>query len=458
VTSLADTPAAPRHRVVIVGGGFGGLRAVKALRRAPVDITLVDRRNFHLFQPLLYQVATGSLSPGEIATPLRAVLRRQHNARVVLGEVHDFDLASREVVVGRAAGGGEDIRLAYDSLIVAAGMRNHYFGHDEWQESAPALKSLEDALAIRRRILLAFEAAEMETDPTARREWLTFVVVGGGPTGVELAGQIGEIAGDTMRNQFSSYDPTAARVLLVEGAGRILGMFQPSQSAQAVRSLGDIGVTVRTRCFVREVDATGVSVEQDGRSEHIAARTIVWAAGVAASPLAARLAEAAEVETDRIGRVPVGADLTISGHPEVFAIGDMVAVDGTPLPGVAPVAMQMGRYAGRAIKRRLAGEPPTPFAYKDKGNLATIGRAKAVAELRGLRFHGFVAWWLWLAVHLFYLIGFQNRVLVMVRWSWSFVTRGRGARLITGDGLAPEWIAVPEPVAGPEWSDSWSDH
>lgn len=430
----------------MVGGGFGGLRAVKALRRAPVDITLVDRRNFHLFQPLLYQVATGSLSPGEIATPLRAVLRRQRNARVVLGEVHDFDLAAREVVVGRAAGGGEDIRLPYDSLIVAAGMRNHYFGHDEWQDAAPALKSLEDALAIRRRILLAFEAAEMETDPVARREWLTFVVVGGGPTGVELAGQIGEIAGDTMRNQFSTYDPSAARVLLVEGAERILGSFQPSQSAQAVRSLGDIGVTVRTRCFVRDVDATGVRVEQDGRSEHIAARTIVWAAGVSASPLATRLAEAADLETDRLGRVPVHADLSIPGHPEVFAIGDMVAVDGTPLPGVAPVAMQMGRYAGDAIARRLAGETPAPFAYKDKGNLATIGRAKAVAELRGLRFHGFVAWWLWLAVHLFYLIGFQNRVLVMVRWSWSFVTRGRGARLITGDGLAPEWIEVPQPV------------
>jgi NADH dehydrogenase len=446
MTAFADSAPMP-HRVVIVGGGFGGLRAVKTLKGAPVDITLVDRRNFHLFQPLLYQVATGSLSPGEIATPLRAVLRRQRNVRVVLGEVHDFDLASREVVVGRAAGGGEDLRLGYDTLVVAAGMHNHYFGHDEWQESAPALKSLEDALAIRRRILLAFEAAEMETDAAARREWLTFVVVGGGPTGVELAGQIGEIAGDTMRNQFSSYDPRAARVLLVEGAERILGTFHPSQSARAVRSLGDIGVTVRTRCFVREVDPTGVTVEQDGRSEHIAARTVVWAAGVAASPLAARLAAAAGLETDGAGRVPVRTDLTLRGHPEVLAIGDMVAVEGMPLPGVAPVAMQMGRHAGQSILRRLAGEEPEPFRYKDKGNLATIGRAKAVAELRGLRFHGFLAWWLWLAVHLFYLIGFQNRVLVMVRWSWSFVTRGRGARLITGDGLAPEWVAVPEPVS-----------
>ena len=441
------TDGEPPHRVVIVGGGFGGLRAAKALKRAPVDVTLIDRRNFHLFQPLLYQVATGSLSPGEIATPLRAVLRRQRNVRVVLGEVHDFDLTAREVVVGRAAGGGEDLRLPYDSLVVAAGMRNHYFGHDEWQDAAPALKSLEDALTIRRRILLAFEAAEMETDEVARREWLTFVVVGGGPTGVELAGQIGEIAGDTMRNQFSSYDPSAARVLLVEGAARILGSFEPSQSTHAVRSLGDIGVTVRTRCLVRDVDAGGVTVEQDGREERIAARTIVWAAGVAASPLAARLAEAAGVETDRLGRVPVGHDLALAGHPNVFAVGDMAAVVATPLPGVAPVAMQMGHYVGHAIGTRLAGQVPAPFRYKDKGNLATIGRAKAVAELFGVRFHGFLAWWLWLAVHLFYLIGFQNRVLVMVRWSWSFVTRGRGARLITGDGLAPEWVEALSPGA-----------
>ena len=426
----------PAHRVVIIGGGFAGLQAARSLQGAPVQVTLIDRRNFHLFQPLLYQVATGSLSPGEIATPLRAVLRRQTNVRVVLGEVHDFDLSAREVVVGRAADGGEDLRLPYDSLVVAAGMRNHYFGHDEWQEAAPALKSLEDALAIRRRILIAFEAAEMETDETVRREWLTFVVVGGGPTGVELAGQLGEIAGDTMRNQFSSYDPAAAHVLLVEGTERILGSFEPNQSAHAVRALADLGVAVRTRCFVRDVDTGGVTVEQDGREERIAARTIVWAAGVAASPLAARLAEAAGVEADRLGRIPVGHDLTLEGHPEVFAIGDMAAVAGTPLPGVAPVAMQMGHYAGGAIRTRLAGGTPAPFRYKDKGNLATIGRARAVAELFGVRFHGFLAWWLWLAVHLFYLIGFQNRVLVMVRWSWSFVTRGRGARLITGDGLA----------------------
>ena len=432
-----------RHRVVIVGGGFAGLRAAKALRRAPVDITLIDRRNFHLFQPLLYQVATGSLSPGEIATPLRAVLRRQKNTRVVLGEVNDFDLTARQVIVGRAAGGGEDIRVPYDSLIVATGMKNHYFGHDEWSHSAPALKSLEDALAIRRRVLIAFEAAEMETDDQARREWLTFVVVGGGPTGVELAGQIGEIAGDTMRNQFSSYDPAAATVLLLEGADRILLAFDPSQSAHAVKALGKLGVTVTTNALVREVDDAGVTVEQSGHSEHIAARTVVWAAGVAATSLAGKLAAAAGLQPDRVGRVPVTDHLTIEGHPDVFALGDMVTVTDKKLPGVAPAAMQMGTYAGRAIRNRLRGTASPPFEYKDKGNVATIGRAKAVADISGVRFHGFIAWWLWLALHLFYLIGFQNRVLVMVRWSWSFVTRGRGARLITGDDLAPERVTAP---------------
>ena len=432
-----------RHRVVIVGGGFAGLRAAKALRRAPVDVTLIDRRNFHLFQPLLYQVATGSLSPGEIATPLRAVLRRQKNARVVLGEVHDFDLTARQVIVGRAAGGGEDVRLPYDSLIVATGMKNHYFGHDEWSESAPALKSLEDALAIRRRVLIAFEAAEMETDDQTRREWLTFVVVGGGPTGVELAGQIGEIAGDTMRNQFNSFDPAAATVLLLEGADRILLAFDPSQSVHAVKALGKLGVTVKTDTLVRAVDDGGVTVEQNGHSEHVAARTVVWAAGVAATPLAGKLAAAAGLQPDRVGRVPVTERLTIAGHPDIFALGDMVTVTDKKLPGVAPTAMQMGTYAGRAIRNRLRGTASPPFVYKDKGNVATIGRAKAVADISGVRFHGFVAWWLWLALHLFYLIGFQNRVLVIVRWSWSFVTRGRGARLITGNGLAPEWVTAP---------------
>jgi NADH dehydrogenase len=445
--SLPAKQPADRHRVVIVGGGFGGLRTAKALKRAPVDVTLIDRRNFHLFQPLLYQVATGSLSPGEIATPLRAVLRPQKNARVVLGEVRDIDLAAQELLVGRAAGGGEDLRVAYDTLVVATGMKNHYFGHDEWGESAPALKSLEDALEIRRRILVAFEAAEMEPDEAARQEWLTFVVVGGGPTGVELAGQIGEIALDTMKNQFRSIDPAAATVLLLEGAERILLAFTPDQSAHAVKALAKLGVTVRTNCFVRTVDADGVTVEHDGASEHIAARTVVWAAGVTATSLGARIAGAAGVPTDRAGRVPVTEYLAVENHPNVFAIGDTATVRGMELPGVAPAAMQMGTYVGKAIRARLAGRAPEPFIYKDKGNVATIGRGKAVADISGVRFHGYIAWWLWLALHLFYLIGFQNRLLVFVRWSWSFVTRGRGARLITGNERIPD--PQSEPSGGP---------
>ena len=428
---------------MVVGGGFAGLLATKKLKRAPVDVTLIDRRNFHLFQPLLYQVATGSISPGEIASPLRAVLRRHKNVRVVLGEVHGFDLAGRKVIVGRAAGGGEDIRIGYDSLVVAAGMRNHYFGNDQWAAHAPALKSLEDALAIRRRILLAFEAAEVETDPDARRRWLTFVVVGGGPTGVELAGQIGEIAADTMRNQFHAFDPADATVLLLEGADRILLTFDPSLSTKAVDSLRHLGVAVRTKCLVKDVDPYGVTVLDDGRPEHIAARTVVWAAGVAPSPLAAAIVEAAGIAPDRRGRVPVTAHLTLADHPEVFTIGDIAAPDGMDLPGVAPTAMQMGRYTGRAIRDRVRGREVAPFRYRDKGNVATIGRARAVAEVKGLKFHGVFAWWLWLAIHIFYLIGFQNRLIVMIRWSWSFVTHGRGARLITGDGLAPEWVTPP---------------
>jgi len=432
VTSHHEVAGVTRHRVLVVGGGFGGLSAITALRDEPVDITLVDRRNYHLFQPLLYQVATGSLSPGEIAVPLRAVLRRQRNVRVILGEVEDFDLERREVVVSRAATDDEEIRVGYDTLIVAAGMENHYFGNDEWRDVAPALKSLEDALDIRARILLAFEAAETESDPGERQRLLTFVVVGGGPTGVELAGQIAEISRDTMRDQFRAFNPAQARVYLVEGADRVLLSFEPGQSEHARRDLEALGVTVRTGCMVEGADAEGVEISQGSHRERIEARTLVWAAGVKASPLARRLADAADLSPDRAGRVPVEADLTLPGHPEVMAIGDMAAVADRPLPGIAPVAMQMGRHAGAAVKRRVAGAAPEPFSYRDKGNLATIGRAKAVASLFGMRFSGFVAWWLWLAVHLFYLIGFQNRLLVMTRWTWSFFTRGRGARLITG--------------------------
>jgi NADH dehydrogenase len=425
-----------RHRVVVVGGGFGGLQAVKKLRRLPVDVTLVDRRNFHLFQPLLYQVATGGLSPGEIATPLRGIFKRADNVRVVLAEVSGFDLERRLVLLDWLADGSVDGGLEYDTLIVAAGSRYSYFGHDEWRQLAPDVKTLESALEVRRRILLAFEAAELETDPELRAEWLTFVVVGAGPTGVELAGQIAEIAGDTLRRNFRAMNPREARILLVEAADRVLTAFPPTLSARAQRSLLRLGVTPLVDHLVVELDERSVTVEQAGARERIPARTVVWAAGVAASPLARALAEAAGEEPVRGGRVVVEADLTLPGHPEVLVIGDMAEVRGTPdLPvGVAPVAMQEGRYAARVVHDRLEHIHPPPFRYLDKGSLATIGRARAVADIKGLHVGGFLAWLMWLVLHLFYLVGFQNRVLVLIRWATGFLTRGRGARLITGAG------------------------
>lgn len=426
-----------RHRVVIVGGGFGGLQAAEKLGRADADVTLVDRRNFHLFQPLLYQVATGALSPGEIASPLRGVLKRQRNTAVMLGDVTGIDLDARRVALQQE--GERPVDLEYDTLIVAAGARHSYFGHDEWAEIAPGLKSLEDALELRRRILSAFEAAEIEQDPEVQRALLTFVVVGAGPTGVELAGQIAEIARDTVRRDFRHIDPTTARIILVEGADRVLTAFSESLSRKAERQLEKLGVTVRDQRFVIDVDADGVTVKlADGSQEHIGSRTVIWAAGVEASPLAAALAEASGAPLDRAGRITVEPDLTLPGHPEVFALGDMVRVsDGDggqiPLPGVAPAAMQQGRYAARVIRRRLAEEtPPGPFHYVDKGNLATIGRMKAVGEIKGLPLSGTIAWLGWLFIHLFYLTGLQNRVLVLIRWTVSFLTHGRGARLITG--------------------------
>ena len=417
-----------RHRVVVVGGGFAGLQAVRALRRARVDVTLVDRRNFHLFQPLLYQVATGALTAGEIATPLRGILKRQRNVRVVLGEVRGFDLQERRVLL-------EGNAIDYDTLVVAAGAGDAYFGHDEWRSAAPGLKTLEDAIEIRRRILGAFEAAELETDEARRRAWLTFAVVGGGPTGVELAGQIAEIAHDTLRRDFRSIDPRAARILLVEGADRLLGSFPEPSSARAARALERLGVTPVLDRPVVDVDREAVTLRcGDGTPQRIPARTVVWAAGVRASGLAETLGRATGAGVDRAGRVSVAPDLTLPGHPEVFALGDMIRVDGAePLPGVAPVAMQQGRYAAKAIRARLKDREPRPFRYLDKGNVATIGRRKAVADIRGLRLSGTLAWLIWLFVHLFYLAGLQNRVLVLIRWTASFVTRGRGARLITGE-------------------------
>jgi NADH dehydrogenase len=425
------------HRVVVVGGGFGGLQAALRLRRAPAEVTLVDRRNFHLFQPLTYQVATGALSPGEIAYPLRAVFKHHRNVRVVLAEVADFDLDGRRLLLRPVGGVPAPESLPYDTLVVSGGSRYSYFGHDAWSAHAAEVKSLESALTLRSRLLTAFEAAELEPDPERRAAWLTFVVVGAGPTGVEIAGQIAELARDTLRRDFRAADPRAARILLVEAADRVLTSFPPSLSTRAARSLERLGVTPLLGHTVVAVDADGVTVDAGaGRAERVASRTVVWAAGVTASSLASRLGELTGAERDRAGRVTVEADLTLPGHPEVFALGDMVRVRGADgavvtLPGLAPVAMQEGRYVAKVVRTRLRGREAPPFRYRDKGNLATIGRATAVAEIKGLRLSGFLAWATWLTVHLWYLVGFQNRILVFIRWSFSFLTHGRGARLIT---------------------------
>ena len=420
-----------KHRVVIVGGGFGGLYAAKALAKAPVDVTLIDRRNFHLFQPLLYQVATGGLSPANIAAPLRSVLRRQKNARVLLGEVVGFDLDRRVVKLA-------DHEIPYDSLIVATGARHHYFGHPEWEETAPGLKTIEDATTMRRRILSAFEAAELCPDPERRQALLTFVVVGGGPTGVELAGTLAELAHRTLRNDFRSIHPERARVLLVEGLDRVLGTFPPDLSAKAQRALEKLGVTVRTNTSVIDVHPERVTLRYGEQTEVLPSHTILWGAGVQGSPLGRLLADATGAELDRAGRVMVERDLSVKGRPEVFVIGDLANYSyqtGKPLPGVAPVAMQQGRYVAGVIERRLRGEAMPPFHYHDRGSMATIGRSAAVADLGWMHFGGFLAWLAWLFIHLIYLIEFQNRLLVLTQWAWNYVTRNRAARLITGEDL-----------------------
>jgi NADH dehydrogenase len=425
-----------RHRVVLVGGGFAGLQAALRLAKGPFEVTLVDRRNFHLFQPLAYQVATGALSPSEICYPLRTIFRSSPNIEVVLAEATGFDLARRRVELGPVADGAPaPAHLEYDSLIVAGGSAYSYFGHDDWRAHAPELKSLEGALEIRSRILMALEAAEWEPDPKRRQAWLTFVVVGGGPTGVEMAGQIAEIAQDS-RREFRRVDTATARVLLMEAADRVLTGFPEPLSASAARALQKLGVTPLPAHTVTGIDGEAVTARSSaGQESRHDARTVIWAAGVAPSELARSLAEAGDGELDRAGRLIVEEDLTLRGHPEVFALGDMVAIRNggqtQALPGLAPVAMQQGRHAARSILRRSAGETPEPFHYLDKGNLATIGRARAVADIKGLHLSGPLAWVTWLAVHLWYLVGFQNRLLVFTRWAFSFFTHGRGARLIS---------------------------
>jgi len=434
---------------VIVGGGFGGLYAARELGKDQrLAVTLVDRRNHHLFAPLLYQVATGALAPGEIAQPLRSVLRKQANTTVLLGEAKSLDAERRELGLDDGA------TLAYDTLIVATGAHHSYFGHDDWARIAPGLKSIDDATEIRRKILIAFEAAEREHDPERRAEWLTFVIVGGGPTGVELAGALGEIARDTLRRDFRSIDTADARILLVEGMDRVLQAYPPDRSASAARQLKRLGVTVRTGTKVVSVEERSVVVEtRDGQSERIAAGTILWAAGVLASSFARVVADATAAPTDRSGRIQVGPDLTVPGHREIFVVGDAALQPWKatkPVPGVAQGAIQSGTYAAKAIRARLSGEAIRPFRYRNRGDVAVIGRLAGVTDIPWLgplgNQSGFPAWALWLGIHIVYLIGFANRIVVTVRWAWSFLTHGRGSRLITGTPLLP---AIEDPAPPP---------
>ena len=418
----------PVHRVVVIGSGFGGLFATKALRRADVEVTVIDRTTHHLFQPLLYQVATGILSEGEIAPPIRDVLRRQDNARVVLGDVQSIDVAARTVT---STIWDKTTVTPYDSLIVAAGAGQSYFGNDRFAEFAPGMKTIDDALELRGRIFGAYELAELETEPLALDAWLTFVVVGAGPTGVEMAGQIAELSRRTLKNNFRTFDPATTRVVLLDAAGAVLASFGDKLSTHAQHELEGMGVEVQLNAKVVDVDDRGIEVEDpDGSRRRIEARTKIWAAGVAASPLGAALAAQTGAEVDRAGRVHVERDLTLPGRPEVFVIGDMMALDG--LPGVSPVAIQGAKHAARQITARLAGmETGQPFRYRDKGSMATISRFRAVASIGRLHLSGFIAWVAWLAVHLLYLTAFKNRITALAHWAVSFVGRGRSERTAT---------------------------
>lgn len=431
MTGLNDSQP---HQVVIIGGGFGGLYAAKALGRALVRVTLVDKRNFHLFQPLLYQVATGGLSPGDIASPLRAVLSGNKNTHVLVGEVVDLVPGQHKVIL-------RDGELSYDSLIVATGVSHHYFGREEWAQWAPGLKTIEDATEIRRRILLAFEAAEREPDPVKRQAWLTFVIVGGGPTGVELAGALAELAHKTLKHDFRNIDPSEARILLLEGVERVLPPYPAELSAKAERSLERLGVVVQTQMVVTDIQEGVITLRRgEGQAEQLQTRTVLWAAGMKASVLGQVLVQRAGAALDRAGRVMVEPDLTIAGRSDIFVIGDLANFSHQgkkPLPGVAQVAMQQGEYAAKLIQRRLKGETLPPFHYQDRGSLAVIGRNAAVAEVGPLKFGGFLAWLIWIFIHIFYLIEFDNRVMVMFQWAWNYFTRKRGARLITGKDPFP---------------------
>lgn len=417
--TIENKPVATKPRVVIVGAGFGGLQAARALREAPVEVTIIDRQNHHLFQPLLYWVATAGLSPADISSPIRHILRKQKNTEVLMDEVTGVDLQQQRVLM-------HDRSIPYDYLILATGAHDNYFGHPEWEQYAPGLKSIVDATSIRRKILLAFEAAEMETDPQKVEQLLTFVLVGAGPTGVEMAGAIAELAHKALRSDFKHIDTSSARIILVEAAPRILATFPASLARKTQKKLTRMGVEVRTGVPVSAVDEQGVVI---GR-ERINSHTIIWSAGVSASPAGKWLA----AEVDRAGRVKVASDLSVPDHPNVFVVGDTASVmqNGKPLPGVAPVAMQAGRYVASVIAKRVAGrEQPAPFHYFDKGNLATVGRSYAIVEIGKIRLTGLIAWLMWLVVHIYYLIGFRNRLVALFQWAWTYFTYTRGARLIT---------------------------
>jgi NADH:quinone reductase (non-electrogenic) len=419
-----------KHRVVILGGGFGGLVAAQKLKRAPVEVTLIDRRNFHLFQPLLYQVATGSLSPGEIAAPLRGVLSRQKNARVLLGEAVDIDPDAKRVILRDGA------TFEYDSLIVATGSQTSYYGNDSWREWAPSLKSIEEATAIRHKILYAFERAERASTEEEARAWLTFVIVGAGATGLELSGALAEIAQETLRHDFRTIHPQEARIFLLEGASRVLGAYPEDLSAKAEKLLTRLGVEVVKGVMVTKIDAEGVSFKRGDSTDWLAAKTVLWAGGVTSTPFAEKLAQRTRAETDRSGRIKVQSNLTVPKYPDIFILGDLAhAVDekGKPLPGVAQVAIQGGAYAAKAIRARLEGKPERPaFHYINKGDMAVIGRAAAVANIFGVHVSGLPAWLVWLFIHLMYIVEFQSRVLVFIQWGFEYLTFSRGARLITG--------------------------
>src|SRR5438067_1673941 len=431
----------PKHKVVILGGGFGGLAAAQKMKRVPVEITLIDRRNFHLFQPLLYQVATGSLSPGEIAAPLRGVLSKQKNTQVLLGEAVDVDPQARRVLLRDGAS------FEYDSLIVATGTQTSYYGNDSWRQWAPSLKSVEEATAIRHKILYAFEQAERTVTPEEARAWLTFVIVGAGATGLELSGALAEIARETLRHDFRKIRPQEARILLLEGAPRVLGAYPEDLSAKAEKLLTRLGVEVVKGVMVTNIDAQGVTFKRGDATESLAARTVIWAGGVTTTPFGECLARRTKAETDRNGRIKVLPDLTIPNYPDIFIIGDLAhAVDekGKPLPGVAQVAMQGGAFAAKTIRARVKGKQQTrPFHYFNKGDMAVIGRAAAVANIFGLHISGWPAWLIWLFIHLMYIVEFQSRVLVFIQWGFQYWTFSRGARLIT-DSAALDSVGKPE--------------